>query len=141
MKTATQKRKATSKPQKAHKAAKPQKATTAAAKPQKAASKPQNATGIPYRQGGGYWATVEALRTLGSGKLHSHAAILAAYKKAMGADAWKALAKRDGKLSTDQRAMLNVSVVARKDYGKPLREVGYEVRWDGREKVAGLFKV
>jgi hypothetical protein len=25
----------------------------------------------PYRVGGGYWASVEALRTLGRGKLHS----------------------------------------------------------------------
>ena len=32
-------------------------------------------------------------------------------------------------------------MVARKDYGAPLRAKGWEVRFDGRQKVAGLFKI
>jgi hypothetical protein len=34
-------------------------------------------------------------------------------------------------------------VIARADYGEPLRKIGYEVRWDGRSdpKQAGLFKL
>lgn len=133
------------------KAAKNQKATA------KAASKAQPKEGLkaakaqiasqtnPYRVNGGYWASVEALRALGLGKMHSHAAILAAYRKVLGAAAWKAFAaveprnKKTGK-DADGRALQNVSVVARADYGKPLKALGFEVRWDGREKVAGLFR-
>jgi hypothetical protein len=40
----------------------------------------------------------------------------------------------------EKRILTNVMVVSRKDYGAPLREIGYQVVWNGREKTAGLFK-
>lgn len=99
-----------------------------------------------YRPHGGYWSAVQALKALGMNKMHPFDAILPAYRKAMGADGWKEFVavkprnKKTGK-DADGRALQNVSVTARKDYGAPLRAIGYEVRWDGREKQAGLFKV
>jgi hypothetical protein len=93
-----------------------------------------------YRAGAGYWSAVRAPRDLGVGKMHPLVKVIAAYRKAMG-DGWKAFAVKKGKLSADERAAVNVAVTSRKDYGKPLIEAGYEVRWDGRAKEAGLFKI
>jgi hypothetical protein len=93
-----------------------------------------------YRQGGGYWSAVQALRELGINKMHALDKVLAAYKKAMGASAWKEVASQKSKLTADEKALLNVSVTARKDYGAPLAAIGYVVKWDGRAKQAGLFK-
>jgi hypothetical protein len=97
----------------------------------------------PYRVGGGYWAAVEALRSLGMGKQHPHAEVLKAVKKMYGASAWSAFEAnaKGGKLTADERAILNVAVTARKDYGKPLNEIGLLVQFDGRAKTAGLFKI
>ncbi len=120
------------KPQDARKAANPTGTAPKEAKPQK---------GNPFREHGGYWSAVEALRSLGIGRLHDFKAIVPAYRKAMGA-AWKKFATRKGcEMDADKRALTNVMVTARADYGKPLRDIGYEVRWDGREKKAGLFRV
>src|SRR5947207_1729941 len=72
----------------------------------------------PYRVGGGYWASVEALRTLGMGKLHDFAKIVPAVQKAMGEN-FKEFAAKKGKLSADERILMNVVVTSRDDYGKP----------------------
>ena len=113
----------------------------------KAAAKPaaKNDVKNPYRVGGGYWATVEALKELGTDQLHAFDAIVPAVIRAMG-DKFKDFKAKDarnaetGKDAT-ARIIQNVSVVARKDYGEPLRDKGYEVRFEGRNKVAGLFKI
>lgn len=88
---------------------------------------------------------MEALKALGIGKLHPFAEIVPAVRDAMG-DNWKAFVDkgaRSDKTGKDAEARLlqNVSVLARKDCGKPLRALGYEVRWNGREKLAGLFEI
>lgn len=115
--------------------------------PQNANQTPQTASKTnPYRAGGGYWATVEALRLLGVGKLHAFEKVVPAVKKAMSdAGTWGEFSKRENRneetgKDTNGRVIQNVSVVGRKDYGAPLRELGFEVKFDGREKVAGLFR-
>jgi hypothetical protein len=138
-------RKATSKPQKAAKRLKVAKAKGSAAKPQDATGGGTNGFQNPFRSSGNYWASIEALRSLGVGRLHPFAQIVGAVKKSMGAN-WKAFAEKDSRSKetgkdAEHRILQNVSVLARKDYGKPLRGLGYEVRWDGREKLAGLFKI
>lgn len=138
-------RPAASKAQKVARSKKPTKTTSQPSElppmPQNEAGKPQN----PYRQGGNYHACVEAVRSLGVGKMHPLPEVLDAIKKAMGHAAWvefvaKAPHGSKGK-DADARALANVSVIARKDYGRPLRDIGMEVRWDGRKKEAGLFKL
>lgn len=101
-----------------------------------------------YRTGGGYWSSVKALRTLGVGKLHSFDAIVAAVRKVMTeAGTYKAFAAKEARnektsKDTTGRILQNVAVTARvKDYGKPLTERKYVVKYDGREKKAGLFKM
>jgi hypothetical protein len=96
----------------------------------------------PYRVGGGYWAAVEALRSLGMGKLHSFEKIVPAIIKLMKAEKTYAdFASKKGKLTPEQRILTNVMVTARADYGKPLAANKLEVRWNGREKQAGLFRL
>jgi hypothetical protein len=138
-------KKATRKPQKNGKAKKASMAKTKAAKPQDAAGSRQSDSQNPYRVGGSYWACIEALTALGVGKMHPFAEIVPAAKKAMG-DAWKAFADKDARndktgKDADHRLLQNISVLTRVSYGKPLRDIGYEVRWNGREKAAGLFKI
>jgi len=128
--------KATKGSKKAKGTSKPSKAVATAPKGQ---NRPELKTN-PFREGGGYWSAVVALRALGIGKMHSFSLVLPAIRKAMG-NGWKEFASKKGKLTADQRAMLNVMVVSREDYGAPLKELGFEVRWDGREKQAGIFKV
>lgn len=101
----------------------------------------------PFRSGGGYHASVEALRTLGIGKMHPAASIIKAVRASMGS-AYREFAAKDARnketgKDASGRILQNVMVVSRKDYGKPLREVGFEVRWNGRDKeaTAGLFKL
>jgi hypothetical protein len=106
------------------------------------APKPQSGPEAAYRVGGGYWASVVGLRSLGVGKMHPFAKIVPAVRKAMeGAGTWRAFTAKTGKLSADERMLMNVMVTSRADYGKPLVALGYEVRWDGRAEEAGLFKV
>lgn len=99
----------------------------------------------PYREGGGYWATVEALRALGVGKLHALDKVVPAVIRAYGPERFKAFKAKDARnengKDANARIIQNVAVVARNDYGEPLRKLGWEVRFDGREKVAGLFKL
>ena len=103
--------------------------------------------GNPYRRGSSYWAIVEALRTLGDGKLHSFDAIIPVVHKAM-AEGWQTFANRNsrneatGKNAID-RLIQNISVVARPDekYGGRLRKLGFEVRFNNRDRMAGLFKL
>lgn len=141
------------------------KSTRASSKPQKATKRTkaskvgpkgklaQNVTGTatsglqnPYRVGGSYWASVDALTSLGIGQMHPFAEIVPAVRKAMG-EKWKAFADKDARndetgKDAEHRALQNLSVLTRKkDYGKPLREIGYEIRWNGRERIAGLFKL
>ena len=77
--------------------------------------------------------------------MHPLPEVLKAIKKAMGPTAWAEFAAKTSHGSkgkdADARALANVSIIGRKDYGKPLREIGFEVRWDGRKKEAGMFKV
>lgn len=141
-------RKATKATKKPQKAAKPTKAPKVRAK----AKTPQNATGTatnglqnPFRVGGSYWASVEALKTLGVGRMHPLGEIVPAVREALGEN-WKLFAEKDARSEktgkdADHRVLQNISTLSRADYGKPLREVGYEVRWNGRERVAGLFKL
>jgi len=115
-----------------------------AQKSAKASKVNQNASQNPYRPNGGYWSAVEALRTLGLGKMHSDKAIIAAYRKAMGAN-WKEFAAKDGcEMNAEKRALVNVMVTSRiKDYGKPLIKLGFQVKWNGRDRnaIAGLYKL
>jgi hypothetical protein len=99
----------------------------------------------PFREFGGYWSSVEALRALGVEKMHGFDAIIPAVIRAMGAERFKAFKAKDARneetgKDANARIIQNVSVVARKDYGFPLNAEGWEVRFDGREKVAGLFR-
>lgn len=140
-KSAAKSSKAASKTQAKAKGGKASKAVKAVGKAQNASQPaPKASTTNPYRPFGGYWATVEALRSLGVGKMFAFTVIVPAVRKAMG-DAWKAFAAKEGKLTADERVLMNVMVCSRKDYGRPLVGLGYEVRWDGREKTAGIFKV
>ena len=93
----------------------------------------------PYRVGGGYWAATEATPTLGLNRMHPFDVIVPAIKTAMG-ERFAAFSAKEGKLSPEQRLLTNVMVLSRPDYGRPLHEVGYEIRWDGRQKLAGMFK-
>ena len=131
---------------------KPQKAASKSAKVGKAAKASPAANDAqmpnqlnPYRVGGGYWASVEALRTLGVGKMHAFDLIIPAVIRAMGTDGFKAFKAKDSRSDKGKdangRIIQNVAVVARRDYGKPLVECGFCVRFDGRERTAGLFKV
>ena len=141
-------KKAARKPQsgaKRPKAPKAPKAKPKAETPQDAAGKPTSGSQNPYRVGSSYWASVEALRALGVGRMHDKGEVVAAIRKALG-DGWKAFAEKPQRneataKDAESRAWQNVAVLARKDYGAPLRAVGYEVRWNGREKAAGLFKI
>src|SRR5689334_7671235 len=101
---------------------------------------PAKAMENPFRPSGGYWAAGEALRSLGLGRLHPFDALVPAIRDAMG-DGWTVFAAKQSKLTPEKRALQNVMVLSRLDYGKPLRVVGYQIRWDGRRKVAGLFRV
>jgi hypothetical protein len=134
-------KKATSKSQSRAKQPKVSKAAT----PQNAVGKPLGDSLNPYRVGGSYWASVKALKALGIGKMHPFAELVPAVKRVMG-EHWKTFAEKDARnkktgKDADHRVLQNISVLARQDYGKGLRDLGYEVRWYGREKVAGLFKV
>lgn len=100
----------------------------------------------PYRVGSSYFNVVESLRNLGMNTMHPQDKVIAAVRKAMG-DEWKAFAakgKRNDETGKDAEARVwqNCSVVARvKDYGKPLVDAGFVVKFDGREKVCGLYKL
>lgn len=98
----------------------------------------------PYRPGSNYHAAVAALASLGLGKQHQQAAVIAAVKKEMG-DNWKAFANKDARneataKDAEGKAWVNVSVVARKDYGFPLNALGFMVKFDGKEKTAGIYR-
>jgi hypothetical protein len=100
----------------------------------------------PYRISGGYWSSVEALRSLGIGKMHSFEKIVPAIKAAMGKEALAEFRKKDSRneetgKDCDARIIKNVSVVARKDYGAKLRANKMEVRFSGKERTAGLFRI
>jgi hypothetical protein len=87
----------------------------------------------PYRAGGSYHAVVETLRKLGTGRMHPAAKVVAEYRKLIGAAEWKAFAAKPSRneetgKAADQRVIQNCIVVARLDYGAPLREIGHEVR-------------
>lgn len=98
----------------------------------------------PYRESSSYHACVEALRNLGTGRLHPFDKIVPGVVTEMGkaADAFKAKKNRSKETGTDwkDRIVQNVRVLARGDYGAKLRQVGYEIRTD-RKEGAGLFKV
>jgi hypothetical protein len=99
----------------------------------------------PFRIGGGYWASIQALRAAGQGKMHAFDVLVPLVKKAMG-DGYKAFAAKDARndatgKDAEARIIQNISVTARKDYGQPLVENGLHVVFDGRNKTAGLFKV
>lgn len=137
--------KAASKAPKAAKASEAPKATNTAP----ATPKPQNAnqtTTNPFREGSSYHCIVNAFRSLGVNEWHSFDALLPAIRKEMGSSL-KAFAAKEARneethKDTNGRLLTNVSVLARKDYGSPLREkCKLEVRWNGREKQAGLFRI
>jgi hypothetical protein len=104
-----------------------------------------NGPASAYREGGGYWASVTALAALGENQMHAFDKIIPAVIRAFGPERFKAFKSKDARNENGKdangRIVQNVAVVARADYGEPLRKLGYEVRCDGREKVAGLFKV
>jgi hypothetical protein len=138
-------KKATRKPQKAAKRSK-------ASKPKARAAKPQDAPGSVtkgflnvYRPGGSYAAVVSGLSTLGIGRMHDRDSVLEAIRNAMGEN-WSSFAKKENrseKTGKDAhgRAWQNCAVLARPQYAAKLRAAGYEVRFSGREKLCGLFKV
>lgn len=101
----------------------------------------------PYRIGGSYHSVVAALEALGIGKMHRAEKFSMAFAKAMGPKnfaEFKAVKPRNknGK-PWQERIIQNALVVNRPDYGKPLREVGFEVL-NERDKDGysfGLFPI
>ncbi len=92
----------------------------------------------PYRVGGAYHAVVEALRSLGKGKFHSAADLVKAFPKAMGKEnfnSFKAVKPRNAKTGKDVKGRIiqNALVLVRPDYGRPLREMKWEVRYERTE--------
>ena len=110
-------------------------------KVEKAAKPSQN----PYREGGSYWTVVEALRTLGAGKMHPATALIKLFPKTMG-EGFPAFKNKDARNENgkhwEERIVQNALVVNRPDYGFPLREAGWEVRKDRNEDgyLFGLFR-
>lgn len=98
----------------------------------------------PYRPLSTYHACVAGLRRLGTGRFHSFEKIIAAVVVEMGgaADAFKGKKSRSDATGQDWkgRILQNVKVLARRDYGAKLRQLGYEVRVKS-DKGAGVFKV
>src|ERR1022692_1178257 len=85
----------------------------------------------PYRVGGSYHSVVAALETLGIGKMHKAEKFSAAFAQAMGkenfAEFKSAKPRNKNGKPWQGRIIQNALVVNRPDYGKPLREVGFEV--------------
>jgi DNA-directed RNA polymerase subunit RPC12/RpoP len=126
----------------ASKAVKPTKAAPKVAPAHKAKS---GAFENPYREGGNYHACVNGLLALGQNRMHSFANIIAAVRKEMFSN-WKAFASKEKRneetgLDANAKVIQNVSVLKRPDYGAKIIEQGYEVRFSGKEKTAGLFKI
>lgn len=97
----------------------------------------------PYRVGSSYAAVVDALNGLGRQKFHNWDTIISAFFKALGDNAKTFKAKKprnENGLDANGRAKQAVCVVARADYGKPLNQLGYVVKVDGKSG-AGLFKI
>jgi hypothetical protein len=99
----------------------------------------------PYRVGGNYFYTVETLKAMGINKIHSFDAYLTAFKKMVGKEFWTSFAalpmRNENGKDAEAKVIQNCSVVARVDYGAPLRSNSLEVRFDGKAKTVGLFKI
>ena len=98
----------------------------------------------PYRDGSNYHACVAALRKLGTGRFHSFDKIIPTIVAELGEAARAFVRKKNRSDVTGknwkERAVQNVKVLARSDYGAKLRQIGYEVRID-KNKGAGLFNL
>ena len=87
----------------------------------------------PYRAGGAYGFTIDALVSLGVNKPHPLAKVHAAFKKAAGADwygEWESQKKRNKETGkdADARFLQNLRVLQRtSDYALKLLQVGREV--------------
>lgn len=100
----------------------------------------------PFRENGSYWALVQSLRKLGVGKMWAAEKLVETYKSVVGPSAWKAFKAKDARnekthKSAEDRVLVNATVIMRRDYGAPLRAVGFEVRKERDEKGLrfGLF--
>ena len=137
--------KATSKPQKATKRTKVSKVRAKAKTAQDATGTAASGFQNPYRAGGSYAAIVNALASLGIGRMHDRDSILNAVRDDMGHE-WSVFAKKENRSDktgkdAEGRAWQNCAVLARPQYGAKLREAGYEIRFRGRDGLCGLFEV
>jgi hypothetical protein len=102
-----------------------------------------------YREGSSYWTVVEALHSLGVGKFHSAEKLLTAYQAEADKSALKAFKAKENRnaetgLDWKARIIQNAYVTTRSDYGKRMRDIGYEVRaqrTDKGEQTFGLFRM
>jgi len=101
-----------------------------------------------YREGSSYWCVVEALHSLGIGKLHSGADLIAAYQKVVDKQSFKAFKskeKRNEENGEDWKGKIltNAYVTTRKDYGQRQRDIGWEVRSEREDgqMFYGLYRL
>jgi hypothetical protein len=101
-----------------------------------------------YREGSSYWAVVESLFSLGLGKMHLANDLIAEYAKQVDKDAFKAFKAKEKRndatgLEWRQKVLQNAYVTTRQDYGKRMRDIGYEVRYERTDDGAtyGLFRL
>jgi hypothetical protein len=96
--------------------------------------------GNPFRTGSFYWAIVEALNALGSEKMFPFHDIIPVIRKKLGDAKWNDFVNKPGE-PAEARATTNIYTLTRRDYGQPLRERGYEVRYDGPQQQGGIFRI
>lgn len=102
----------------------------------------------PFRVGSSYWGAVESAISLGKNKFHDFTDLLKEYQKQFDrADlqAFKAKPKRNDETGADFKTKVatNFYVVCRNDYGKPCRDLKWEMRYLNTEngKQFGYFQL
>jgi hypothetical protein len=95
----------------------------------------------PYRANGSYWTVCEVLARLGMNHYHAADQLVNDFPKVMGKEKFTEFkgkeARNENGKDCEGRIIQNANVVMRPDYGKALREVGYEVR---KQKTEGGFE-
>jgi hypothetical protein len=101
-----------------------------------------------YREGSSYWAVVESLHSLGIGKMHHADKLVAEYQKTMDRDSMKAFKAKENRneatgLGWKERILQNAYATTRQDYGKRMRDIGWEVRYEKTADGAtyGLYRM
>lgn len=101
-----------------------------------------------YREGSSYWTVVEALHSLGSNKFHALDKLIAAYVKEADKEALKHFKGKESRtengLDWKGKIATNAYTCTRSDYGKRMRDIGWEVRQQrdaNGEQQFGLFRL